>query len=280
MHPVSALLERCRRAVERPTLSRSAETNYIYFRHYVQSLPGAARVRVLDYGCGAGEVVALLRGAGLQAEGCDVFYEGGSSSTSLCAQALIQSGHLRNIDDDGDLPYPPASFDVILANMVFEHVRDLEVVLGRLGRVLKSDGHILAHFPTLEVMREGHIGIPFVHWFSKGSRLRHTYTLWLRRLGLGYYKEQSSSPSAWTDRQLAWIDTYCFYRSMPEVMRILSGRFDVAFNEMQYMRFRAGDRRWLRRLFDLWGLAPLACRAFRRLAFTAMVLRPSMRKAA
>jgi SAM-dependent methyltransferase len=255
-------------------MTRSPEINYLYFRHYVQSLPRAAELRVLDYGCGAGEVVELLREAGLQAEGCDVYYEGGSSLDSSLAQELMRAGHLRSIDEQSDLPYPPGTFDVIIANMVFEHVRDLEAVLRRLRRVLKVDGHILAHFPTQEVMREGHIGIPFAHRLRRGSRLRYFYTLGLRRLGLGYFKDQVPSPKGWTDRHLSWIDHYCFYRSMPEVRRIFAGHFDVAFNEMQYMCFRAGSRPWLLRLLALPGSVPLWCWIFRRLAFTALQLRP------
>jgi len=44
---------------------------------------------------------------------------------------------------------------------------------------------------------------------------------------------------------------------------------------MQYMRFRAGGRKWLRRLIDLPLFAPLWCWMFRRAAFTAFVLRPT-----
>lgn len=256
-------------------MTRTVDVNYSYLRHYVQTLPRSTHLRVLDFGCGAGDVVTLLREVGIHAEGCDVFYVGGFTQESLQAQELMRAGHLRRIDEHSDLPYPPGTFDVILANMVFEHVQDLEAVLRRLRRILRMDGHILAHFPTKEVMKEGHIGIPFAHRLRRGSRWRYAYTLWLRRLGLGHFKEQSPNSSAWTARQLSWIDTYCYYRSMREVRRILAGTFEITFNEMQYMHFRAGARTWLHRLLDLPGAAPLACWVFRRLAFTAIVLRPA-----
>ena len=167
---------------------------------------------------------------------------------------MVQAGHVRCLEAAGTLPYPSESFDVVLANMVFEHVQDLDSVLENLRRVLKPSGHVLAHFPTLEVFREGHIGIPFAHRFRKDSRLRRVYTRMLRRLGLGYFKEKARGVEAWTDLALSWIDRYCHYRPLSEVRRALQGRFAVSFNEMPYMRFRAGERAWLRRL--------LACRAW------------------
>jgi hypothetical protein len=93
--------------------------------------------------------------------------------------------------------------------------------------------------------------------------------------GLGYFKDQADGPREWTRRHLAWLDTYCHYRSMPELRQLVDGRFDVSFNEMQYMRFRAGGRLWLRRLIDLPLFAPLWSWLFRRAAFTALVLRPT-----
>jgi SAM-dependent methyltransferase len=255
-------------------MSEGSGVNYAYFKHYVQTLPNAAGLRVLDYGCGSGEIVALLREAGVDCVGCDVFYEGSQAAATPAAQALLQAGFVQYIDPAGPLPYPPASFDLILANMVFEHVEDLERVLDNLRQVLKPTGHLLAHFPTREVIREGHIGIPFAHRFPRGSRMRHAYTRTLRALGLGYFKEKADGASAWADLALGWMDQYCHYRPMSEVRRSFEGRFAVSFNEMMYMRFRAGGRSWLRGLLGVPGLGPLYCVAFRRLGFTAFVLRP------
>lgn len=255
-------------------MTRSPEINYRYFRHYVASLPGAKGLRILDYGCGAGEIVGLLRESGFACEGCDVYYPGGTSLESPGLQGLMREGHVRAVEEDGELPYPAGQFDVVLSNQVFEHVRDLGEVLRRLLPVLKPDGHILAHFPSKEVMREGHIGIPFAHWFRRGSRVRRAYTLLLRRMGLGYFKREEESPVEWTERCLSWVDNYCSYVPISKLRRIMQARYTVSHNEMQYMLFRAGSRWWLRRLLTLPGTAPLWCGLFRRLAFMSVVLRP------
>ena len=44
------------------------------------------QVRVLDYGCGYGQLVGLLRDRGIDAWGCDIFYGGGDRSTQIPAE--------------------------------------------------------------------------------------------------------------------------------------------------------------------------------------------------
>jgi len=57
-----------------------------------------------------------------------------------------------------------------------------------LNRVLKPGGCMLSIFPSRDVLREGHIGIPLAHRFARGSRARLLYTWALRRAGLGTWK--------------------------------------------------------------------------------------------
>ena len=45
--------------------------------------------------------------------------------------------------EDGRLDFPDASFDLVVNNMVFEHVEDLDAVLAEIQRVLKPGGRIL-----------------------------------------------------------------------------------------------------------------------------------------
>ncbi|HWS72951.1 MAG TPA: class I SAM-dependent methyltransferase, partial [Thermoanaerobaculia bacterium] len=171
----------------------AGNVNYEYFSSYIRSLPEWETLKVLDYGCGGGEVVELMRKHGIDARGCDVFYEGGSAHF----QETQAREFIHLIDEKSPLPFGDRTFDVIVANQVFEHIDDFGPVLERLHRVLKDDGHMLLHFPTSEVIREGHIGLPFVHWMRPGSRLRFLFTLALRRAGLGYFKD-GLTPREWT----------------------------------------------------------------------------------
>jgi len=101
---------------------------------------------VLDYGCGAGDTVALLREDGFNAVGCDTFYAGnghrGDTGEAVLA-ARKAAGIVCDVPESGDLPFPPGSFDVILSNQVLEHVNDLDATLARMTRVLAPGGLIL-----------------------------------------------------------------------------------------------------------------------------------------
>jgi SAM-dependent methyltransferase len=240
-------------------------------RQFAQSRPQAA---ILDFGCGAGRVVEAGLAAGLDIHGTDVYY-GGSKDRALAeASGLLGSAILET--EDGRLPYPGARFDLVVNNQVLEHVADLDAVLREIHRVLKPGGAVLSVFPSIDVWREGHIGIPFAHRFRKGSRARFLYTWALRSLGLGTWKEQAPTCRQWAVEKLAWIDSYTRYRTRAEIFRTFGKYFRSELREPDYIRYRLCDRPWrapLARLLDL-PFAPAAASAlFRKLAFLVIVSR-------
>jgi ubiquinone/menaquinone biosynthesis C-methylase UbiE len=91
--------------------------------------------KLLDFGCGSKPYKSLFNvseyiGVDFENEGhphdneqIDIFYDGKS------------------------LPFPEKYFDSILCSEVFEHVFNLDEVLGELNRVLKKDGKILVTCP-------------------------------------------------------------------------------------------------------------------------------------
>jgi SAM-dependent methyltransferase len=229
------------------------------------------QLKVLDFGCGSGEVVGGLRAAGVDAYGAETFY-GGGDYTGVFEGPLFQAGHLRAIGDDGRVPFEDATFDLVLSNQVMEHVEDFGQVTAEIHRLLKPGGRAYHHFPSREVIREGHIGIPLAHRFAPG-RARGRYVLALRRLGLGYNKAPGESPEEWTERVLRWLDDYTVYRSYAEIRGTVAPYFDVEHREIDYCRFRAANRPALRRVLSVPALAGPSQRAFRRLGFMAIELR-------
>jgi SAM-dependent methyltransferase len=246
-----------------------------FARRYAALHPGA---RILDYGCGAGQLVAAGRAEGLDLSGADVFYSGSQTRAEAARSGLLGTA-IREIAASHS-PFPDASFHLILNNQVLEHVDDLDATLGEFHRLLAPGGLLLSLFPSRDVLREGHIGIPFAHWFPPGSAARFYYTWALRRLGLGTWKQQAPTCRQWAVDKLRWIDTYTRYRTRREIFRAFTHYFQWDLTELDYIRYRLlarPGRRLLARLVGLPLLSPLACAAFRKLAFLVIVARKEPR---
>ncbi|MGE5571017.1 MAG: class I SAM-dependent methyltransferase [Rhodospirillales bacterium] len=242
-----------------------------FAKRFASARPGA---KILEFGCGAGAVVIAGRAAGLDLMGADVFYSGSNARAEAESSGLLGSAILEI--QNGKLPFADSYFDLITNNQVMEHVEDLDAVLCELNRVLKPGGTMLSIFPARDVFREGHIGIPFAHWFKKDSRARFLYTWALRSLGAGTWKEQAPTRRQWAADKLKWIDTYTHYRSRKEIFTAFARYFQTELREPDYIRFRLRDRRWrapLARLLDLPGAPGASAALFRKLAFLVLVSR-------
>jgi SAM-dependent methyltransferase len=242
-----------------------------FAKRYAASRPGA---RILDFGCGAGRLVQAGLSLGLDISGADVFYAGSNARAEAAASGLL--GAAVHEIHHGRLPFAGATFDLVVNNQVMEHVEDLDAVLTEIHRVLKPGGAALSLFPSKDVFREGHIGIPFSHWMRPGSRFRLLYTWTLRSLGLGTWKDQSPTCRQWAIDKLAWIDAHTRYRPRRQITAAFRRLFTIEFIESDYIRYRLLDspgRRPLARLAALPLAAPLARAVFRKLAFLVILSR-------
>jgi SAM-dependent methyltransferase len=218
---------------------------------------------ILDYGCGSGQTVIAGRERGMNIFGVEIFHTGESVRKKVAEAGML--GTLVREIKDGVIDFPEEYFDFIFSNQVIEHVKDIDQVLNEIQRVLKPGGTALHLFPARDVWREGHCGIPFLHWFSKISRLRYPYALTLRTLGLGYFKRPTRRD--WTLRMLNYLDNNCFYRSRKSIFAAFRRSFDIIMIEDDYLRIRLSESR-MRSLAPIvqWPLVkPLAREAFRKL---------------
>ena len=226
--------------------------------------PGA---RILDFGCGAGALVDAGLAAGLPMCGADVFYAG--------AETRPRGGVIHEIQN-GLIPFPDASFGLIVNNQVMEHVEDLDAVLRELYRVLAPGGLMLSLFPSRDVFREGHIGIPFSHWFRPDSRVRFYYTWALRAAGLGTWKDQAPTARQWAVDKLCWIDRFTRYRTRREIFETYGRYFRSETRELDYIRYRLLDRpgrAWIAAALRFPPFALAARAIFRKLAFFVILSR-------
>jgi 2-polyprenyl-3-methyl-5-hydroxy-6-metoxy-1,4-benzoquinol methylase len=101
--------------------------------------------RVLDVGCGEGRFAAELVRAGARVVGIDVAEE-----PLRRARAREEQLDLRIVDGDGPWELEDASFDVVWAGEVIEHVADTAAWLSEVRRVLRSGGSLLVSTPAHE----------------------------------------------------------------------------------------------------------------------------------
>ena len=115
--------------------------------------------RVLDAGCGIGELCQRMDSERFDLVGIDI-------SSAYLRHARERSPGVRFVHGKLEkLPFPAASFDMVVATDVLEHVLHLDDVLRELLRVLKPGGHLIARVPV-EPSIGGYLTpnpFPFVH---------------------------------------------------------------------------------------------------------------------
>ena len=215
---------------------------YEFVAEWVMTHIAKHPARVLDYGCGAGRIVGLLRARGISAFGCDVYYEGGDYSGDVPDELR---SFVRRMEG-GVIPFDDESFDVVVSNQVFEHVPNIDEALREIARVLRPGGTALNLFPDASVWREGHCGIPFLHWFPKGSKLRVYYAALGCTVGLGVHKNDKSALQ-WARDFCGWLDDWTYYRPANEIQeRFIRAIGDTKHAEEDWLSARFnGQLDWL-----------------------------------
>jgi SAM-dependent methyltransferase len=190
---------------------------------------------VLDYGCGAGRIVAKLLAKNVDAYGCDVYYGGGDHARPL--EALKLDSRIKKMEG-GRIPFDDSSFDTVINNQVMEHVDDLDAVIAEIHRVLKPGGRVISFFPDKSVWREGHTGIPFLHWLQPG-KFRLNYAVVCLALGLGYRNRKPVIEMA--EHHISYLDRWTRYRSYDEI-RAIYDRYlgDWEHIEADWLSWRLG----------------------------------------
>ena len=122
-------------------------------RWTLERLPWRGDERVLDVGCGPGGLLGAMarehKGWGALV-GCDL-------SVGMIVEARAASAGLPVgwfVADAQALPFPDASFDVVLARHMLYHVPDIDRAVAEAARVLRPGGHFLAVTNSAHTMPE------------------------------------------------------------------------------------------------------------------------------
>ncbi|MGH9599548.1 MAG: class I SAM-dependent methyltransferase [Terracidiphilus sp.] len=97
--------------------------------------------RILDLGCGDGQLTVRLAAAGASVRGFD-------RSPQMAAAARARGVEVDEGSADS-LPYPGAAFDAVFSNAVLHWVLDQDAMLAEVHRVLKPAGRFVAEMGAL-----------------------------------------------------------------------------------------------------------------------------------
>jgi ubiquinone/menaquinone biosynthesis C-methylase UbiE len=106
---------------------------------FVAGLPEAEHA--LDLGCGDGRLTAKLRAGALTA--ADV-----SSVALKRAAGRLSDAEIALLEPDAPLPFVDGEFELVLCAETIEHVRDVQLFLSEVRRVLRPGGGLALTTPA------------------------------------------------------------------------------------------------------------------------------------
>jgi 2-polyprenyl-3-methyl-5-hydroxy-6-metoxy-1,4-benzoquinol methylase len=103
----------------------------------------AAGSRLLDFGCGSGTLLGILKTRGFQVVGVD--------SSEEAARVAERENGVRVIAGSlEDARFPAHSFDVVTMFHVMEHVTNPRQILAEVSRILKPSGRVVIQVPNID----------------------------------------------------------------------------------------------------------------------------------
>lgn len=135
--------------------------------------------RILDLGCGDGQLTMRLAATGAKVVGVDASPQMVAAAQSRGAEAV--QGNAES------LPFPDQDFDAVFSNAVLHWVRDHDAMMGEVRRVLRPGGRFVAEFG-------GHGNIAAIRVALMAVLERHN--LAGREDGVNYYP----TPKAYAER--------------------------------------------------------------------------------
>jgi 2-polyprenyl-3-methyl-5-hydroxy-6-metoxy-1,4-benzoquinol methylase len=99
--------------------------------------------RVLDIGCSSGYLARPLVAAGCTVVGVELDDAAAAAAREVCEQVVVGDVEVM------ELPFEPASFDVVLCGDLIEHLRDPGALLARVRPLLRPKGRLVLTTPNV-----------------------------------------------------------------------------------------------------------------------------------
>jgi SAM-dependent methyltransferase len=205
----------------------------------IQDAPEGSVIRVLDAGCGQGDLLAYLQN-GLTALRPDLQFDiygfdisWGTPETNAGKEKAISelertapgpdwSRRISLLSPSSAWPYADGFFHAIVSNQVLEHVADHEAFVAELKRTLAPGGFSAHLFPLKNYIYEGHIFVPFAHRFGNYD-LAVRYLQLMHRIGFGHLDAEGRpcrNGAANPENQADWLMRFTNYRTKKEFISL------------------------------------------------------------
>ena len=111
-----------------------------YFKKILKYFSMNNKIKMLDYGCGPGDMIACAQNIGIDVYGIDLY--------ERSVRLANEKGFNVIRGDYNNMPYDKESFDLIFMQSVLEHIFDPVDSLMTLKNYLKPNGLIILSVPT------------------------------------------------------------------------------------------------------------------------------------
>jgi len=126
-----------------------ADYERLFMKYLLPFRPNLEAVKILEAGCGVGQVAVALRARGFDCYGLDYAEKTIKLLNKQFPDYPFHKGDIRN------LPYADASFDAYISLGVIEHfVEGQDVMLQEAARIIKPGGYIFISVPALNGYRK------------------------------------------------------------------------------------------------------------------------------